>query len=666
MNTRSDVVAQFGREAGDPETFSALQNLMDLHALTIEDLHIKWEQFSYQKREKSTDLSPENLEQFKQYLQLQVEKKAAQASAAISNPSSVSKKPKPLKPLQSSPSLFGFNIPRGSSLKKRKLNAGSNYQDTEAGSKLEFSQGPSEDNINKENELSHGNADTSMSTPPNLRSMRSPAVKSTFKSGEIKTSLNPEEMEVACGLQEDSEKRINITPFYDPEKYKFRTMRQNISDAADVLDMQIEIIAEIVQNHYKLSASEFGDPTIQAQSEIHAVGRIVPESPSDESVNTESLALETSRMAGIGRRVRLNLTDVNEVSLFLGQIVAVKGKNADGDSFKATEFLPLPYPESPVSTADEIQTHQEALNGDPLKVTVISGPFTSNDSFDFSHLTNFVERLNTEIKPHAVIMFGPLIDVTHPMIAAGTLPHFPHLKSQPQTLDDLFLKVMAPILKNIRSNIQVILIPSTRDALSKHAAYPQDSLDRKALQLPKNFKCFANPATFQLNEVFFGCSNVDTFKDIKEMPKGGNTSMRDRFDRVSEHILQQRRYYPVFPGGITKKLLPNTEGGNKVYEHISGADLDVPYLGLTEFVGNFTPDIILIPSEMNHFAKVEQNVIMINPGRFVKPWGHQGTYADISISAPDLNNGKLTKIEGPEPVYLHNVWKRARVDIANI
>ena len=77
--------------------------------------------------------------------------------------------------------------------------------------------------------------------------------------------------------------------------------------------------------------------------------------------------------------------------------------------------------------------------------------------------------------------------------------------------------------------------------------------------------------------------------------------MRDRFDRVSEHILQQRRYYPVFPGGITKKLLPNTEGGNKVYEHISGADLDVPYLGLTEFVGNFTPDIILIPSEINHF-----------------------------------------------------------------
>lgn len=662
----SEVVAQFGPEAGNPDVLSALQNLMNLHALTLEDLYIKWEQFSYQKHEKSTSLSTENLDRFKQFLQLQVEKNAAHISQANSNPSSSTKKPRSLKQLQSSPSLFGFNIPKSLSVKKRKITAGSDHQAPDTSSKLEFLEDPTRDYTNKENETSWGSASKAPDAPNSSDIAASPSVKRTVEAGKVLSSLNPEQLEVAQGLEEESDKKVKVTPFYDAQKYKFRTMRQNLSDASDVLDLQIEMMTEIVQGHYKLSAQEFGDPSIQAQSEVHAVGRIVPDSSSDDSVNMDSLALETSRMAGIGRRVRLDLTNVNEISLFCGQIVAVKGKNADGDIFKVTEFLQLPYPESPVSTSEEIQAHQASLEGKSLKVIVMSGPFTSDASFDFTYLSEFVERLNSEIKPHVVIIFGPLIDITHPMIAAGTLPHFPHLKVQPQTLDDLFVKVMTPILKNIRSNIQVILIPSTRDAVSKHAAYPQDALDRKSLDLPKNFKCFANPATFQLGEVFFGCSNVDTFKDMKEMTKGGNTSMRDRFDRVSEHILQQRRFYPIFPGGIKKKLLSNLEGKKKIYEHISGADVDVAYLGLTEFVGNFTPDIIIIPSELNHFARVGQNVLMINPGRFVKPWGHQGTYAEISISSPNLEDGKLTKIEGPEPVYLHNIWKRVRVDIASV
>lgn len=221
----------------------------------------------------------------------------------------------------------------------------------------------------------------------------------------------------------------------------------------------------------------------------------------------------------------------------------------------------------------------------------------------------------------------------------------------------------------------MILIPSTRDAISNHAAYPQASLIRKALQLPKkNFKCVTNPSSFQINEIYFGCSNVDTFKDLKEVIKGGTTSSRYRLDRVSEHILQQRRYYPIFPGSIRTRIKPNNVTvkkesnslkGNeeKVYEHISGADLDVGYLGLTEFVGGFTPDIMIIPSDLQYFARVVQNVVVINPGKFIRATGNRGSYAQITVTCPDLEDGKLTLVEGEEPVYLHNVWKRARVDL---
>ncbi|QLL32839.1 hypothetical protein HG536_0D03610 [Torulaspora globosa] len=663
--SKSEIVAQFGPEAEASEIISSLQDLSKIYALTIEDLYIKWEQFSYQKHENRTELNSRNLDSFKKFLQLQVEKKAAQASPAISNPTLSAKIVKPMKPLHSSPSLFGYNIPKGSALKKRKLNTEALVQ--EKGHKLEFSDGLSEHHTNVNDGQGEAGHNAMTNTPPKSSGTSQATATRDHEPGKILTCLNPENIETAVGLDENSREKVRITPFYDPERYKFRTMRQSLSDAADVLDLQIETIAKIIQNHYELSPSDFGDPSIQAQSQIHAVGRIVPDSTTtEEFLNMDSLALETSRMAGVGRRIRLDLTDIDEVSLFCGQIVAVRGKNADGDSFKVNEVLALPYPNSPVSTQDELQKCCEALEGKPLKTLVTSGPYFSCDSFDLHFLEQFAERVNTEIKPHVLIMFGPFIDVTNPMIAKGAIPHFPQLKNQPNTLDEVFTKVMVPVLKRIRQDIQVILIPSTRDALSKHASYPQDSYNRKYLQLPKNFKCFVNPATFQLNEVFFGCSNVDTYKDMKEMTKGGNTSMRNRFDRVSEHILQQRRFYPVFPGGIKKKLLSTKNDGKKVYEHISGADLEVPYLGLTEFVGNFTPDIIIIPSEMHHFARVGQNVIMINPGRFIGHNGKPGTCAEISITSPDLEKGNLTKVDGPEPTFLHNVWKRARVDIVTI
>lgn len=665
MSGVSEIATLFGPEANAPEIVSSLQKISSIHALTIEDLYIKWEQFSYQKHENRTELNTRNLDDFKRFLQSQIEKKAAQASPAMSNPSSTVKVAKPIKPLHSSPSLFGFNIPKGSALKKRKLNAGS--QNSEDGHKLKFSDGSAERSPYLNGNQGNPIENVMTNTPPHSSSSTQAVSTSDRESGKVLTSLNPENIDTAVGLDENAESKVQITPFYDPERYKFRTMRQSLSDAADVLDLQIETMASIIQSHYDLSPSDFGDPSIQAQSEIHAIGRIVPDSSTtEESINMNSLALETSKMTSVGRRVHLDLTDINEISLFCGQIVAIKGKNASGDSFKVSEVLPLPYPNSPVSSQQELQKCHDTLDGKPLKTLVTSGPYFPDGSFDLHFLEQFVERVNSEVKPHVLIMFGPFIDVTHPLIAKGTIPHFQNLKNQPNTLDEIFTRVMVPVLRSIKQDIQVILIPSTRDAISKHASYPQDSFNRKSLQLPKNFKCFVNPATFQLNEVFFGCSNVDTYKDMKEMTKGGHTSMRNRFDRVSEHILQQRRFYPVFPGGIKKRLLPSSNGAQKVYEHISGADLEVPYLGLTEFVGNFTPDIIIIPSEMHHFARVGQNVIMINPGRFVGPGDKRGTYAEISISSPSPDDGKLTKVEGGEPAFLHNVWKRARIDIVTV
>jgi hypothetical protein len=56
------------------------------------------------------------------------------------------------------------------------------------------------------------------------------------------------------------------------------------------------------------------------------------------------------------------------------------------------------------------------------------------------------------------------------------------------------------------------------------------------------------------------------------------------YDRLPNHILQQRHFYPLFPAR-------------------SEARVAIQESGLAEFVGG-TPDMLILPSELGYFAKV--------------------------------------------------------------
>ncbi|AET41268.1 DNA-directed DNA polymerase alpha subunit POL12 Ecym_7448 [Eremothecium cymbalariae DBVPG len=649
MTTQSKLVTNFGPEADDVKIIGILESYMKLYALSVDELYIRWEQFSYHNQHLSLKLDESTLQNFKLFIQQQIEKKGNISHGSVNSPGAsnsgrnpnLGKKPKMLRPTGGT-GLFGFGgSPNTPVVKKRKLEDRSFL-------KNELQADGSSPIVDTRSSPIFNGENSSAGTPYSM--------KETAFPDKIIDTLNPD-LPIGEGIDFNNESKVKMVPLYDQKKYKYRTMRQNLLDSADVLDEQINIFTDIIQERYNLGNSDLGDPTIQSQSALICTGRIVPDTPCDERLNMDSVAIETSRSAGIGRRIRLNLDDVKECSLFPGQLIALRGKNANGEYFKVEEILELPYLDFPVSSIQDIQESQLTLDSQ-MKIVVTSGPYTPKNSFDFTNFSEFVERINTKIKPHVLIMFGPFLDISHPLIKTGGIPKFPNLKFQPRTMDEIFLKVLAPILKNLNPKIQVILIPSTKDVLSKHVSYPQDAFSRRELQLPKNFKCVTNPATFQLNELFFGCSNNDIFKDVKEIPKGPNTLSKNRLDRVAEHILQQRRFYPLFPGNIN--TCKTSDDGTR--EHISGADLEVPYLGLTEFVGDFIPDVIIIPSELTHFARVVKNVVFINPGPFVRAGGSRGTYIQISISPPDVENGNVTKVADKD-IYLHNVWKRARIDI---
>ncbi|KAH3660323.1 hypothetical protein OGAPHI_006909 [Ogataea philodendri] len=600
--TSETVRVRFNLKSDDSDTVSKCEELMAIFGLNAEDLFVQWETFVMNSSvaDDPLQLSVANLGRLQEHLQKKLVKSQQKT------PLSAVKRP-----MLRTPNMN--LIPSTPSSKKHRPN------------------GPR-------------SADTSMTSITSSPLASSPAKDVT--SGEIIETLNGH-----LELKPGSSTKPKLLANFNPQKYKFRTMNQKLLEAADYLDEQIDSMAKILLEHYKFDSDEFGNPNIQSQSEILTVGRVVPDSPltaSDADLNSSSLFLETSRLGGIGQRVKLDVSSLENYSFFPGQIVCLRGQNLTGEFFKATQIYAIPFLGSPVSSSEELQSYE--YGNDYLKVLVTAGPYTPQKELDYSHLAQFVERVNTEVRPDTLVMFGPFVDVNHVQIADGSA-RFDGLDKQPATLDDIFNMVVAPILRKLEC--LVILVPSTRDATTKHAAYPQDSFDRKSLGLGKNFKCFPNPATFQLNEFLVGCSNNDIFKDLKDVV-AGSARKESRFDRIANHVIEQRRYYPVFPGGLRQKRSLKEQDESA---HISGADLHLSYLGLAEF-NTSLPDVLILPSELKSFSKIVQNVLVINPGTFMRQ-NSAGTYCEVNFKAPVLE--ELEK--AGDDSYLHTVWKRARVDV---
>ncbi|CDK25814.1 unnamed protein product [Kuraishia capsulata CBS 1993] len=637
MTVESELMSVFGIGDEEKDKVTKCQTIMTLYDLSVEDLSIKWESYVMtQANDPEMKVSIESLDKLQEYIQQSIRKKNQQNLTASAMKAKVRPGIRTNFNMSNLPSMGPPSTPSSSAKKRRLETPLSKSHGMVTSSPVSGGLAPSSDPV--------------PATP------ETPLQSRQADSGTIIESLNPEIIDSAAeGLVEVS-KPIKITAHFEDSKYNFRPMGQKLLEAADILDEQIETFTKVVQEHYQLPDDAFANPMAPSQKQVVVVGRVVPDSSVNQHnirLDATSVFLEASRVAGYGERAQLKLDNIQNYSFFPGQIVALRGQNPDGSGFIVDEILQLPYLGSFVSSESDIEKYRENLNGSALKVVTCVGPYTRSDNFDLSALSAFVDRMNNEVHPHAIVMLGPFIDVTHPKIADGSIS-LPN--GDPQTLDDIFTLAMTPVLRNLDQNTRVILVPSTKDATAKHPTYPQSGFDRKSLGLPRNFTCFPNPASFQLNDALFGVSNNDVVKDMAEVA-GPLVERKNRFDRVAVHVMEQRRYYPVFPGGVKTRKIPGTE----TIEHISGADLDVPYLGLTE-LPEVIPDVLIMPSEMRYFARVVRNVITINPGVFMRPTGN-GTYAVTHIKSPDPEDLEVAETDGDEKCYLHNVWKRARVDI---
>ncbi|KAG4303807.1 hypothetical protein PORY_002787 [Pneumocystis oryctolagi] len=401
----------------------------------------------------------------------------------------------------------------------------------------------------------------------------------------------------------EKQKKISLSINFDPKKYSFKIMYQKLSEISEVLDDKIDIFTEELIKCYDLSQDDFGNPAHISHNEIIAVGRIICDFDSEGSLNSDSIILETSRRFGSGSRVLLYVDNLNSYSLFPGQILGVKGTNFTGAFFSVRDFLMLPLLPFSMTSLLDFKKYNSLLNGMHQKIFVASGPYTANDNILFEPLVELCNKIEEE-KPDVVILIGPFLDIKHPLVSTGDF-NIEFLKNDVGSLDDLFKQCISSKLNKL--DCLIIMIPHIQDVCCRHAAWPQNCFNKKSLGLGNNVKCVPSPSLFSLNEVIIGISSNDILMPLSKFEIIKSPLYSDTLSRLSYYLIQQRHFYPLFPG-------------------VDGANLDIAFMGLGEF-SEVLPDILILPSDLQSFAKIF------------------GSYAVMYIEPRDLEKVELTDID---------------------
>ncbi|GAA5908020.1 hypothetical protein JCM6882_000201 [Rhodosporidiobolus microsporus] len=478
--------------------------------------------------------------------------------------------------------------------------------------------------------------------------------------------------------------RVMLAAATNPKDYEYRIGYERSMERSEVLDKIIDEAAEVFREYY--SIEEFGDPSMQSQEDILVLGRLCPETDASKLSET-STWLESSRTLGSGARVLLKFEKDMKVrgapaggggvGMFPGCIVGLKGRNGGGKLFAVKEVLMMPPLDATYTPPSELLSHQygtssKELAGNPMSVLVASGPYTVDSDLEFEPLQALVDMAKGE-KPDVVILTGPFLDSSHPLIVRGEIDDLP---------SSLFRRQVSAKLASLVSvspRTAVILIPNGRDLVSNHSAFPQAPLVKEPeLGLPKGVRLLPNPCQFSINEVVFGVASVDVLWALKsqeffrkcgdaEAPAEGQAEdamAKDVMARVGRHLLRQKSFYPLFPSPPPSKMLDQL-------------NLDITHYDLVRMGkgGDGGPDVIIAPSVQKQFTRIIDSTILLNPSFLSKPSAASsaGTFARLTIHPMDRASleelqsaGNVDQGGEPDDPVEHRVWERCRVDLIKV
>lgn len=247
-----------------------------------------------------------------------------------------------------------------------------------------------------------------------------------------------------------------------------------------------------------LNISEFKPVNFQSIKPFYCFGMI--SSSTGSKLDTEDVFIFNT-IDGSNIPVKLDLSAVDQYSLFNGQIVALKGTNSRGDSILVEKI----YTETIFSISASTKGN--------LNAVLCRGPYS-------------IEYLNRlfELDSDVFILLGPF---------CGT-------SESEFTEFGLFISSIENNLMK-RPKVKTILVPSLDD-YSAVRIFPQPPLKIDS----SNIITLQNPGVFYLNENLISVCNFDNFLDLcSEEIASESLNTSDRVERLVKHLVFQRCFVPV-------------------------------------------------------------------------------------------------------------------------
>ncbi|KAA0191632.1 DNA polymerase alpha subunit B [Fasciolopsis buskii] len=294
-------------------------------------------------------------------------------------------------------------------------------------------------------------------------------------------------------------------------------------------------------------------------------------------------------------KLELPTTNIPPYSIYSGQPVILRGTNPTGQQLNVTEiYTPsiLNFPEAVVKTAD-------------LCVMVAMGPYTFANSNDPSLLLTFLTAVKRN-RPHVLIMLGPFVDATHPVVQS-------YAESTYEELFQSRLNSVAEFCGHL--DVQLVVVPSWRDA-HHDPVYPTPPFDPEwtgqTVELTEHYQNVHfvwDPSVISIGGYVFALTSVDVLFHLSSEELSAGCS-GDRMTRLCQHIMSSQTFYPVHP---------------------PADDLPLDYILWSQRAQLRTaPHCLICPSRLRQFVKVTDGVLCINPGH-VSRGDAPGSYAVIRI-----------------------------------
>uniref|UniRef100_A0A8C5GTY1 DNA polymerase alpha subunit B n=1 Tax=Gouania willdenowi TaxID=441366 RepID=A0A8C5GTY1_GOUWI len=382
----------------------------------------------------------------------------------------------------------------------------------------------------------------------------------------------------------------------------YKYMFQSLRDIRNVLTEKMEELGECLRSHFNIE--EFSPVSLPAQDSITVLGQVCCDG--NGKLNAQSLLLEAGPAQG-AQRVPVNLSELSEYSLFPGQVLVMEGMNTTGNKLMASkvyEGVPLPFYTSDV----EVDADAE-----PLNVLVACGPYTPSDSLTFDPLLDLISVI-TRDRPDVCLLLGPFVDSKHEQIEKMQVT---------ETFEAIFNRCIKSIVDGTKSvGCRLVFVPSQRD-VHHHFVYPQPPFTLPNLSEDQRVTLAPDPCTMLINGVTVGVTSTDIL-----------------FHLGAEEIISVVSYF-IF--GFTLKFKFCVCSYYPLYPPVDDVNMD--YEKFQSFGRMpFTPDVLIVPSELRYFVKDVEGCVCINPGRLTK--GQVGgTYSRMLIqpcSAPSEDGRRVS------------------------